>query len=491
MKLIRLTTEDENALFDNSFNEDIIIPPNSKICLQSLTTQINKDVLEINAQNNKISFTLDGGTVANGNIKHIYLTHDIYDSSNIGDFLADFTTKLNEVMDGESSATLGKQWRVVLKGNRLEIQCQRGGVLTLYSPTTTQKFLRFNNSRIQPPQDQNAYIERISGTVNTNDSFFYSLQPVNQGASSLRCQLREDPDVNSGFKLCYLSTPPVSGDTVPNSSLMYAIVYRAEFLAYEVWYNETQVAVGDVVQVFPNIIGPADSLNDLMCIDIIEGTVYFYIMRGDNRIDLYEHPNDIDSPHLYATGILVGTTQVWNLQNTTDPYYVINDPIIKYSKSPLTPQYGVPIATNEFKSDTYFTIVSTDLATALGFNNNTFPGLQPNPPILNYTNQDNVSILADVAFNLKFNSDSYIVELLNLKINSMDAMTNQHKNFLAIIPQNDVIVERIAYTSPVLIFIDLNNREQINIRQIKARIIREDLSPIFCYGMSQLVLLIE
>jgi hypothetical protein len=491
MKLIRLTTENENALFDNNFNEDIIVKPNSRICLQSLATQINKDILQINAQNNEISFTVDGGAIGDGSFKTIYLEHATYDSSTINDFLTDFTTKLNLAMDGETGASLGKQWRVALKGNRVEIQCIRGAVLTLFSQPITNKFLRFNNAQIQPPQDANAYIEREGGTINTNDSNFFSLQPCNKGASSLRCQLREDTETNSGFKLCYINTLPTGSASIPNTSLMYAIVYRNESTAYEVWYNETQVPLSDVAQVFPSILAPADPENDILCIDIAEELVSFYIQRGEDKLLLYEHADDVDVPYLFAAGVMVGNTQVWNLQNTTDPYYVIDDTIIRYNKSPLTPAFGVPIPTNEFKSNTYFSFGSNDLAIALGFKQDTFPLLQPSYPILTYTLQDNISLLADYPFFLKFNADSYIVELLNIKINSMDAMTNQHKNFLAVIPHSDIIEERVTYLAPVLLWIDLNNKEPLNLRQIKARIIQQDLSPIFCYGTSQLVLLIE
>ncbi len=34
MKLIRLVTTSPNANFDNTFNEDILLKPNSKIALQ-------------------------------------------------------------------------------------------------------------------------------------------------------------------------------------------------------------------------------------------------------------------------------------------------------------------------------------------------------------------------------------------------------------------------------------------------------------------------
>jgi hypothetical protein len=496
MKLIRLTTENENALFDNTFNEDLIIPPNSRICLQSLSTQINKDILEINAQNNTIEFTLDGEVEGSSEYFTIYLEHGVYDSSNIGDFLQDFTDKLNGAMSGSTSATLGKQWLVALKGNRVEIQCVRGTVLTFDITTITSRFFRDTNTTLEPLGGNSYYEHRTGGTVNTNDAFFYSLQPCNKGASSLRCQLRSNSG-NSGFILGYVSTPPNAVDTVGYNTLSCAIEFVNETSEYKVYYNGNQIPNDQLLShTDATIVGPGDPGNDILCIDISpldpQGVphVQYYILRNGVRINLYDVEYSLVANNLFMVGVCRGDTTVWNLQNTTDPYYVINDNAIKYKKPASLTSFGVPIATGEFKSDTYFSINSTELATALGFKQNKFP-IQLNPPTINYTYQDNISLLADYAFFLKFNSDSYIVELLNLKINSMDALSNQHKNFLAVIPHNDTIVERVSYIAPVLIFIDLNNKEQINLRQIKARIIQQDLSPIFCYGMSQLVLLVE
>ena len=39
MKLIRLTTENRDGIFDVDFNDQIILPPDSKIALQSCSVQ--------------------------------------------------------------------------------------------------------------------------------------------------------------------------------------------------------------------------------------------------------------------------------------------------------------------------------------------------------------------------------------------------------------------------------------------------------------------
>jgi hypothetical protein len=495
MKLIRLTTENENALFDNIFNEDIIIKPNSRICLQTMTTQLNKDVLIINNQNNEIQFTLDGEIPGETDYYSFCLENGVYDSSNMEVFFTDFTDKLNLAMTGNTSATIGKQWLVALKGNRVEIQCKRGDVLTFNESPIFVKYFLTNNLQETIQANQN-WVSRDGGTVMTNDSFFSSKQPTNKGASSLRCQLRNDGSANTGFILGYTDSAIIDGtNPVPYTDLLYAIEYVGQGEEYKVYLNGGQIANADLLaHPVAYIAGPADYQNDALRIEINNGIYSFYIDKVDGLVSesilIYRTGDTINTPNLFACGIFVGDTGVWNFQNTTDPYYLANDKPLRYKRSPLLPKYGVPIPTEQTKSQTYFRIVNTELAIFLGFTSDENLKTVASPTIY-YTLLDDISYLANTGFFLKLNIDSYIVELLNLKINSMDALTNQHKNFLAVIPNEGTVVERVTYIAPVLLWIDLNNKEQINLRQIKARIIREDLTPITVYGLSQLVLLIE
>jgi hypothetical protein len=495
MKLIRLTTEDESALFDNSFNEDIIIKPNSRICLQTMTTQLNKDVLIINNQNNEIQFTLDGEVDGETDYYTFCLENGVYDSSNMEVFFEDFTDKLNLAMTGNTSATLGKQWLVALKGNRVEIQCKRGDVLTFNQSDIFVKYFLSNNIQETIVANQN-WCSREGGTVMTNDSFISSKQPTNKGASALRCQLRNDGSANTGFILGYTGeTIITSTNPVPYTDLLYAIEYVEQGAEYKVYVNGGQIANGDLLaHPLAYIAGPASYENDTLRIEYANGFYSFYIDKIDGLIYesilIYRTGDNVNTPDLFACCIFVGDTGVWNFQNTTDPYYLPNDKPIRYKRSPLLPKYGVPIPTEQTPSQTYFRIVNTELATFLGFTSD--ENLQKvNSPTIYYTLLDNIDYIANQAFFLKLNIDSYIVELLNLKINSMDSMSNQHKNFLAVIPNTGTVVERVTYIAPVLLWIDLNNKEQINLRQLKARIIREDLTSLVTYGLSQLVILIE
>ena len=54
MKIVRLTTTDNNALFDNEFQSGLTLKPNSKIALQNLVCESVNNTLTINEGNDKL-----------------------------------------------------------------------------------------------------------------------------------------------------------------------------------------------------------------------------------------------------------------------------------------------------------------------------------------------------------------------------------------------------------------------------------------------------
>jgi len=92
MKLLRLTTDRNDGTFDARFNEDIIIPENSSLALQSCALNVDLSELAIDANNNDITITI------NGNATIIQLEQNTYDHTNFHKLLNDLTTKFNYVL---------------------------------------------------------------------------------------------------------------------------------------------------------------------------------------------------------------------------------------------------------------------------------------------------------------------------------------------------------------------------------------------------------
>tara|TARA_R110000803_G_scaffold111697_2_gene180145 strand:+ start:1783 stop:3552 length:1770 start_codon:yes stop_codon:yes gene_type:complete len=97
------------------------------------------------------------------------------------------------------------------------------------------------------------------------------------------------------------------------------------------------------------------------------------------------------------------------------------------------------------------------------------------------------------------NSDSYVVELLNIPLESFDASvpiknsnTNRGKrrNILDVIPvnNNSGIVE---YNANEALFIDINNSQPLNITNLSIRILNKDLKPVLIVGTSVITILFK
>jgi len=78
VRLIRLTSNNNDAIFDNSFKQDIIVIPNGKIALKSLSVAVDVSKIEINGSNDNIQFEVSDATGS----QNVILTHDTYDAKN-------------------------------------------------------------------------------------------------------------------------------------------------------------------------------------------------------------------------------------------------------------------------------------------------------------------------------------------------------------------------------------------------------------------------
>ena len=96
-----------------------------------------------------------------------------------------------------------------------------------------------------------------------------------------------------------------------------------------------------------------------------------------------------------------------------------------------------------------------------------------------------------------YNSDNFIVESTNLRLDSYDAskvqyntqpgakqfsvnaeLSGRRKNILMTIPTNDNTNGLVEYETNTPIFIDIGNAEKINVKNLNLRVLRKDFSPI-------------
>ena len=92
-------------------------------------------------------------------------------------------------------------------------------------------------------------------------------------------------------------------------------------------------------------------------------------------------------------------------------------------------------------------------------------------------------------------SDIYLVELLNIPLNSYDGFSEGRKNILSVIPVNEKNVGQkdsvLQYEANNLNYITLKNDFEFSLRNIRARIVNSRFEPINTEGLTSLTFFIR
>jgi hypothetical protein len=470
MRLIRLTTEENDGRFDCDFNEDLVIPPNSQIALHSFTTQFPFTSIVIDSTNNVIRYTVDGAD----NIKTVILPEGIYSNANIQEFFSQIQQRLNKSI-GFQTNQLGKQWRAGILGGKTDFNVKRGLLrLTGITPETRNNFWKNIANVSDNPTTEGSRYQRLGGVINSNDAFLYWNVPIVKSSGYVLQRILEDSTspTNTGFIVGLTSVcPNLSTQSINPTTLEYGVQFTG--------VGEPYIEIRDGVSTQTTTIGQID---DLVSLSWEDGSMRYRVKRTNDQTEVilsstpFNHMTDYFPVVIFNGDCVLGSTNI-----ICDPFYTVPD------SDNLTPSEEEELGAKFFpaeKTNNFFEFNSATLAQEFGFNFNRIPQS-------GFINTISYSYVGDRAFVLRDYSDTYIVELLNIQLNSMDAMTKQHKNYLAIIPHLQELRELVVYVAPMLIFLDLNNKFPLSYRQIKARILRDDLTPVITYGLSQMAILIK
>lgn len=465
MRLIRLTTEDNKCVFDSVFNSDLVIKPYSKIALSSFTTQLNNLNMVIDSQNNEIQYTVEGSQYE----KILTLPNGTYTSSTIGDFWIETTRLFNQSMQNRRSQ-INRQWFCGIDGGRAVFECKYGSRVYVSSSQSAGLYVC---KEIVSGGSGQGLVKK--GNTGSNNSFIYIKSPNNKGCSSLRAGLYADDGTNNGFVIGYTAENPSASTTVINPiNYLYAIRYKDLTQPYGVIINGVETPTE-----FMPLIG------DTFDIACYNGTIHLYIYRATGNTVLWLHDGPYDhQTNLFPLMLFIGTSTIINgIQFTSDPYY---NQINIHGGAEISPTNNLltPIPTTKEKTNCYLQFINPDLGLLLGFNKTRYPSS-------GFESIAEPIYLGEKPFTLRDFSESYVIELLNLKLDSMDSQSKGPKNFLYVIPQLSAIREHVVYQVPQLIFLNLNNATNINLRELRARVLKEDLTPITCYGISEMVIILK
>lgn len=499
MKLIRLTTETNDGRFDNDFNDEIIINPKSKIALQSLAVEGDISELIIDGDNQAIDFE-----VTAGDTRTIGLDHATYDEHNNHTFLSDMQLKLNQGLvftDAQDTNKfrneIGFQMKVAVN-DKGKAQIDMANTRYAYTTATLGEVFKENSAGVinltGNPMKLASATATGAGRADSKHGLS-SITPFTTGCGVYRVKLSTWVDDTSGatsntsgfeFGLCD-STPDKWGlpDSMAEGVKTYAIRgFQPGTNYYEKTTNAGAFADSGVA---PDTKTGADA--DVLEISIqginIVGRVYRTGQAAADEIFSvpYEVVDNIPKA-LYGYIIFHGSRanmELVDLKFTPDAFLEprlkedienhIDQTALGAGARPLAPRASNSTKKIDFKNES--------VASFLGFND-----------IINTLIGQSVQFVANSLFIALIENDALLILLDNLPLESYDGFKKGRKSILATIP-NPNNGQRVVYEPNNLNYIELNNANPISLRNIRARLLYQDYTPLKTKGFSVLNVLIE
>ena len=480
VKLIRLTTQDRTALFNNDFNTDLTLPPQSKIALKSLSMETQNDVLIVDALNSNVNFQVSNGFARNFNLNHV-----TYNKNNYTDLFTDIQEKLNantgfNITNFEVRRNYGLEWKCAVNDNRkvsVEYKIGENGEyvdLFDYDDTKVERVTTgggtWRQKAGQPNNTDNDRIMKLDTYISLGCSFIRARTATYDNNLAIQAQ-------SNGYIIGLSNTniSELEPDQITDAMLTYGIAVSCDSGNVRKYFTVAD-GIYSLSAVVPNFVGNQDTGNDhqeiIKSFNKIELNVY---QNGDPEPEVLALVDANPDEKLYPFIVFRGVnTSVNSVRTIPSPYSGATQNFEYSLGAPPTPQRNPGENFIEFL---------LSVASFLGFNN-------ARQPQVGTINAIEYAYEADRVFRPVEISDAFLVECLNLKLDSFDGFKNQRKNILAIIPKSNLTGE-IIYDTNYPTFIDLNNKNEILLRNLKIRVVYPDYSQISQLGTSTMVLLID
>jgi hypothetical protein len=563
-KLVRLTTLDDNCIFDAQFDEELYIAPETEIALKSCTVAFASGgvVLGLGNANNFISIFHDAVEY------QIPIPPGIYSPKNTLALLNGFSQKFNGAMTfGTRASETGMEYLLLLnQQNRVEIQNLRAQPISITGEdyyagpsqegrywdkqglTVTEEGSRFaNDGRLHrtgggstaPNYDCVAYpdfsftggcgfwrstISHLNAPGGAADVNGFAIGFVNGGDGRKKLEARSvtDGDVVVGMRVqatqaggvgnyefkssasgAYVDTgvavvTRTNGDPSNNNDVIEWVSTKSPLgvglhvircVVHQLGVGAT--VIGEVTRA--GVLAPDQYLTGFYSLygaqffnDITE-TLYtpsFFNSPVDPKeLDRFKNSNS-----LYHAGVKSVLPTLADLDYHTRVRYrmatenrALKENIMGFDGSLVK---DVP---NTF---TLYDITAIDLT----FDATGAPPYDYRRPVAEFGREGVIGVIAPTQSFLFFGSNNYVVELLNLPLNSYDSFPQKkgRANILCVIPQNEFnqgnLDTVLMYEPNEMTYVGLTNKSELSLRNIRARIVFPDYTKVETFGMSSIVL---
>ena len=453
--LIRLISTDNKGTFDCDFQDDIIIKENTEIALHSLSVERQMKSIILDGSNSVVSFQVS----APAGTHQVSLKHGTLNRDNFDDTLRDLTDKMNsalrffrgtaqEIADGDNPNTkeTGTQIKVSINENKnVVVNFKYSECFTILSTQVADNLLlnNMNTASNQFKADSATPATSIDDIQSSNLAF---KSPISLGTHISRCRIRNfvNSDGDTSGLIMGITTDynKLQANSLTINDLDYAIRVKQNTSIIEVKNGKTNPFGANPSNTTLTNFTPQSANNDVLSFEVRED------VAGEGQKLLMRHyetgagggstllkaditlrdSNNKDIPYYFVVALLggVNSIRIDHLGSCRNAYFTTP------TDSKHNGELGLPVnlpSTNNQPSDYALTLPST-LADYLGFDD-------PAPS----TNALQASFSGNRVFEELVGSDNYIVEMLNININTYDALAKGRKNILSYVPVSETIVD--------------------------------------------------
>jgi len=513
--LIRLHTEDKNVNFDCVFNEGIPVLPNAQIAMHSLQMERLDKSLEITGANDTVQFRVTAGVTLQTSLPHGTFNKDTANRklTEITDRM-NFELRSNAAGGARNTKQTGTQIRAFVGGGKkINVLMKHAGAI---QPDSTKEFLK----NVALTAGANQTLKSTSTTTRAtavNAVYMAYTEPIGTGCSYATVRVKTLGDaggVNSGFYMGI--TENIDKIKTGQFTLQdFECAFKVQnSTANIVKFNSNPASgAGPDANFVDSTIAPQGPLDGSA-----NATRYgFQFQNHDGNVSfrMNEYSNvgggtgtvrhigedelavirDSNAPFLQKSYYVVIGIFGINTDCVLDQMRMTPDPFVEtptvHGVRPVAPLEdgfdAVPYPQSRPTASVYSLTFASSVADYFGYVNSTsnLGGLTTSEGIF----------IADLLFENSVTSDNYIVQLLNIPVNSYDSIKEGRENILSIVPFSELHIDDVTglvqYEPNERLFLSIKNEYPIDLRRIRARVVGLDFQPIDQDGIASLNIIIR
>ena len=492
-KLIRLTTTDRNCIFSNEFHDEIIIKEKSEIAFHSISMVREPTEIIIDNENDQGTFQIQDLAGGFGGPKVLQLEHGSYSNTNVDTLTEALSIDMNKKLNMGADFEQGTEILTVTDSDgNMNIAFQRSAFHNPQATNAEQFDVTFDDS-----DDSLFKTTDLSGDL--KNSYIAYKKRFIKGCGSFRVRIDHFSNRGDASKngLMIGLTQQIHRLTDPSKTFTEARVdyfLRTGNTVTDNYIGKSTAGGADIdsgVAPLKYNSGSVYFNHDILDISLSEGFIIGTIYRFGTKTEVFRKEYDHTNSETYygfislfsgSTNVIVGEVRCH-----TDPYdltlYDNNLMAVPTSlKSNNVVSCPFPQSINSSTSYS-LTFPTFGIARYFGFKTQTVIKISA-------MGTDDLIFIGTDGFQPINDSDVYLIELLNLPLNSFDGFSEGRKNILSVIPVNERNSNQkdfvLQYEANNLNYITLKNNYEFSLRNIKARIVNAKFEPIVTTGMTSL-----